>query len=252
MSQELAGKTALVTGAARGLGQAIAERLATSGALVVILDAQPAGDAVKAIEAQGGAALGVQAMIGEPGSTEAMLAGLDKELSERGLPATIDILVNNIGGGHYRTFEDTDVELLDWTWTLNVKVPFLVTQALLPRLNEGARVINVASAGARLADPNVIAYCMCKAAIINFTEALAKKLGPRGITVNSVSPGTTNNETNAEFFSNPDMVKFVADDTALGRIGQPSDIAELVHALASSGGRWVTGQNIDVSGGYKL
>ena len=252
MSGELTGKTALVTGAGRGIGRAIAERLATSGALVAILDAEPADDAIEAIERNGGAAFWVQSKIGEPGSTDAMLAGLDAKLSERGQPSAIDVLVNNIGGGHYRSFEDTDVELLDWTWALNVKVPFLVTQALLPQLNDGGRVINISSAGARLADPDVIAYCMCKAAINNFTLALAKKLGPRGITVNAVCPGTTNNETNAEFFSDPEMVKLVSDDTLLRRVGQPSDIAEVVHALASSAGSWITGQIIEASGGYKF
>jgi NAD(P)-dependent dehydrogenase (short-subunit alcohol dehydrogenase family) len=252
MARELEGKTALVTGAGRGMGRGIAERLAEAGALVAILDAKPVDAVIAAIRSKGGRAFGVQAEIVPPHGLEGMLSQLDAGFRERTGQTGLDILVNNIGGGHYRSFETTDIELFDWTWALNVRVPFFLTQTLLPRLNEGGRVINIASAGPRIADPGVIAYNMCKAAINNFTIALAKNLGPRGITVNAVSPGSVNIETNAEMLKDPAIVKTIIDDTLLARIGQPSDIADIVFALASPLGRWVTGQNIEASGGYKL
>lgn len=252
MGSTLEGKTALVTGAGRGMGRAIAERLGASGALVAILDAQPADAAVQAITAQGGRAFAVQATIGAPGGVDAMIAGLDRGLRDHRAPPGLDILVNNIGGGHYVGFEDTSAELLRSSWSLNVEVPFLITQALLDRLVDGGRLINISSAGARLPDPAFIAYGMAKASVDYFTRALARLLGPRGITVNAVAPGTTNIETNAEAMKDPAVVKAITDDTLLGRVGQPDDIAGIVHALASSDGGWITGQVIDATGGYRL
>lgn len=252
MARELDGKVALVTGAGRGMGRGIAERLAASGALVAILDVHPAEQAIAAIEAAGGRAFTVQAEIGPAGGIEAMLTSLDAALLERTGQTGIDILVNNIGGGQYCPFEETGEALFDWTFNLNVRVPFFVTQALLPRLRDGGRIINISSAGSRLPDPSIIAYSMAKAAVDNFTRALAKLAGPRGITVNSVNPGTTNVDTNVEMLKDPAIVRSIVNDTLLGRIGEPSDIADVVHALASPAGRWVTGQNIDASGGYRL
>ncbi|RYD87953.1 MAG: SDR family oxidoreductase, partial [Sphingomonadales bacterium] len=203
-----------------------------------------------AIEAQGGRAFHVQAEIGPPGGVEAMVAALDAGLRER--DAELDILVNNIGGGIYEPFAETGIETLDWSLNLNIRIPFLITKALVGRIREGGRVINISSAGSRIADPNIIAYGMTKAAIDYFTRALAKELGPRRITVNAVGPGTTNVETNFESLKDPAVVKLIADDTALGRIGEPRDIAEVVHMLASDAGRWLTAQIIEASGGYKL
>jgi NAD(P)-dependent dehydrogenase (short-subunit alcohol dehydrogenase family) len=248
MIRDLEGKTALVTGAGRGMGRGIAERLAEAGALVGLLDAQPVDAAIAAIEAKGGRAFHVQAEIGPPGGTEAMIAGLDAGLGGERL----DILVNNIGGGVYEPFEATTIERLDWSWNLNVRILFLVTTALIPRLRDGGRVINISSAGSRIADPAFVAYGMAKAAVDYFTRALAKQLGPRGIAVNAVAPGTTNVDTNFEALRDPAVVEFIAKDTAMGRIGQPRDIAEVIHMLASPAGRWVTGQIVDASGGYKL
>ena len=252
MIRDLEGKTALVTGAGRGMGRGIAERLAEAGALVAILDAQPADAAIAAIEGKGGSAFHVRAEIGPPGGVAAMVAALDARLQERTGETGLDILVNNIGGGVYEPFEATGIETLDWTLNLNVRIPFLITHALAPRLRDGGRLINISSAGSRIVDPTILAYGMAKAAIDYFTRALAKELGPRGITANAVAPGTTNVDTNFEFLKNAAVAKAIADDTAMGRVGQPRDIAEVVHMLASPDGRWVTGQIIDASGGYKL
>lgn len=252
MDRDLEGKTALVTGAGRGMGRGIAERLAEAGALVAILDARPADAAIAAIEAKGGRAFHVQAEIGPPGGVEAMVATLDAGLADRTGDTGLDILVNNIGGGIYEPYEKTGIETLDWTLNLNIRVPFLITKALTPRLRDGGRLINISSAGSRIVDPEILAYGMAKAAIDYFTRALAKELGPRGITVNAVAPGTTNVDTNFEFLKNEAIVKFIADDTLMGRVGEPRDIAEVVHMLAGPAGRWLTAQIIDASGGYKV
>jgi 3-oxoacyl-[acyl-carrier protein] reductase len=252
MDRDLEGKTALVTGSGRGMGRGIAERLAEAGALVALLDARPVDEAIAVIEAKGGRAFHVQAEIGPPGGVEAMVAALDAGLTELTGDAGLDILVNNIGGGIYEPFDNTGIETLDWTLNLNIRVPFLITRALTPRIREGGRLINISSAGSRIADPEILAYGMAKAAIDYFTRALAKQLGPRSITVNAVAPGTTNVDTNFEFLKDPAVVDFIARDTLMGRVGQPRDIAEVVHMLASPAGRWLTGQIIDASGGYKL
>jgi NAD(P)-dependent dehydrogenase (short-subunit alcohol dehydrogenase family) len=248
MIRDLEGKTALVTGAGRGMGRGIAERLAEAGALVGLLDAQPVDAVIAAIETKGGRAFHVHTEIGPPGGVEKMIAGLDAVLG--GEP--LDILVNNIGGGIYEPFDATGIETLDWTLNLNVRIPFLITKALVPRLRDGGRVINISSAGSRIVDPTILAYGMAKAAIDYFTRALAKELGPRRITVNAVAPGTTNVDTNFEFLKDQAVIDFIAADTAMGRVGQPRDIAEVVHMLASPAGRWLTGQIVDASGGYKL
>lgn len=252
MDRDLEGKTALVTGGGRGMGRGIAERLAEAGALVALLDAKPVDEAIAAIETKGGHAFHIQAEIGPPGGIEAMVSALDAALAEHTGNTGLDILVNNIGGGIYEPFEKTGIETLDWTLNLNVRVPFLITKALAPRLREGGRLINISSAGSRIVDPEILAYGMAKAAIDYFTRALAKELGPRGITVNAVAPGTTNVDTNFEFLKDPAIVDFIAKDTLMGRVGEPRDIAEVVHMLAGPAGRWLTAQIIDASGGYKL
>jgi NAD(P)-dependent dehydrogenase (short-subunit alcohol dehydrogenase family) len=255
MTKELEGKTALVTGGGRGIGRGIAERLAESGALVAVNYASNthlADDTVAAIEAKGGRAFAIQARIGAPGAIEALVKGLDEEFERRTGQTGLDILINNIGGGDYATLEMTTAEVLDQTWGNNVRGPFLLTRALLPRLNSNGRVINISSAGSRLVDPGIIAYSICKAALEKFTVVLAKELGPRGITVNSVGPGYTAVETNAHVVEDPELRRQVIDNTALARFGEASDIADFVHALASPAGRWITAQNIDASGGFKL
>lgn len=255
MTKVLGGKTALVTGASRGLGRAMAERLAASGALVAInyaTNAAAAREVVAAIESSGGRAFPVQAELGPPGSAEALAATLTAELKKRTGDPGLDILVNNVGGGDYASIHTATHEIFEATLSRNVRVPFFVTQALLPHLKEGGRVINISSAGARLAGTDFIVYSMCKAALNTFTQVLAKELGPRRITVNAVSPGFNETEGNLPIASDPVLRKQVEDMTALGRFGQPEDIAEVVHALASSAMGWVTSQIIEASGGFRL
>lgn len=255
MTKELTGKTALVTGGARGIGRGIAERLAASGALVAVnyaSNVKAARDTVAAIEAKGGQAFAVHARIGESGAIETLVTALDKEFTQRTGKNGIDILINNIGGGEHASIETTTAELLHQTFSNNVYGPFLLTQALLPRLNNGGRVINISSAASRLEGPTFIAYCMAKAAVEMFTRVLAKELGPRLITVNSVAPGYTASETNADVMENAEVARQIAEKTLFGRFGEIAEIADFVHALASPAGRWITYQNIEASGGFDL
>lgn len=255
MTKCLQGKTALVTGGTRNLGLAMARRLALSGALVVVnyaSDAATAKTAVASITADGGEAFAIKAKLGEPGANEALLEALDAELQRRTGTNRLDILVNNIGGGDYGTIATTTPEHYDRTFANNVRSPFFLTQALLPRLNDGGRVINISSAASRLAGKDFIAYSMSKAALDMFTRVLAKELGARHINVNGVQPGFNVTDTNTDVLENTEMRRQIEAMTAFGRFGDPSDIAAVVHFLASPEGRWVTGQTIEASGGFNM
>jgi NAD(P)-dependent dehydrogenase (short-subunit alcohol dehydrogenase family) len=255
MTGELQGKTVLVTGGARGLGRGMVERLAASGALVAFNYASrsdAARECLAAVEAKGGDAFAIQAELGSTDSIERFARALDARLLERTGRSGLDILVNNIGGGAYGTIPNTSPELFDQTFANNVRVPFLLTRALLPQLREGGRVINISSAAARLAGVDFAVYSMSKAALDMFTKILAKELGPRRIPVNAVAPGFNATDANQDVMSDPTVKRQIEEMTALGRFGQPGDIAEVVHALASAAGGWVTGQIIEASGGFRL
>lgn len=255
MTKCLEGKTALVTGGTRNLGRGMAERLAASGAIVAVnyaSNAEAAEEAVAAIAAHGGQAFAIKARLGEPGANEAIVAALDAELKRRTGSGGLDILVNNIGGGDYGTIATTTTEQYDTTFANNVRSPFFLTQALLARLNHGGRIINISSVASRLAGTDFIVYSMSKAALDMFTRVLAKDLGSRHIRVNAVLPGFNITDTNTELFENAEARKQIESMTAFGRFGEPADIAEVVHFLASPAGGWVTGQTIEASGGFRL
>ncbi|MEJ6009920.1 SDR family NAD(P)-dependent oxidoreductase [Novosphingobium aquae] len=251
----LAGKTALVTGASRGLGRSIALKLASEGALVAVNyaeNAKAAQETLDLIAASGGKAFAVQAKLGGAAGAAQLAAGLDAALIEHKGSGQLDILVNNIGGGDYGRITDVDEGQFDQVFSNNVRGAFFLTQALHPRIADGGRVINLSSVGARLTDPGIILYTMAKAALDAFTRVLAGELGPRGITVNGVAPGFTAGETNLHVTEDPVAARAVTDNTALRRFGTPEEIADIVFALASPLGRWVTAQTIDASGGFKL
>jgi NAD(P)-dependent dehydrogenase (short-subunit alcohol dehydrogenase family) len=254
---DLDGKTAVVTGAGRGIGRAIAERLGAAGALVVVnyaTNERAAEDTVGAIEAAGGHAFAIRSVLGTTESVNEFVHQLATSL-ERRARSGIDILVNNVGGGirlGVDSIRTTDEEALRRVFERNVFVPFLLTQTLLDRLNDDGRVINISSIATRLAGQQFAAYSMAKAALEMFTRILAKDLGPRGITVNSVGPGYTDTEVNQPLFADPVQSAEIIELTSLRRLGRSSDIADFVHALASSSGRWVTGQSIEASGGFRL
>ena len=255
MGESLAGKTALVTGGSRGLGQAIAEKLASEGALVAINYAEnrAAADATVArIIAAGGQAFAVQARLGGAAAAHQLAEAISREFAARTGSNGLDVLVNNIGGGEYAAMLDVTEAFYDQVMANNLRGAFFLTQALHGQLRQFGRVINLSSVGARLTDPGIIVYTMAKAAVDAFTRVMAAELGPRGITVNAVAPGFTAGETNDYIAQDPVAANSVTEVTALRRFGQPDEIADVVYALASPLGRWVTAQSIEASGGFKL
>lgn len=255
MSQALNGKTALVTGGSRGIGRAIAERLAADGATVAITynaSSTGAEEAVAGIEKAGGTAFALHADLVDAGSIPGLFDELDRELTQRKGSKALDILVNNAGNSGWGGLADATPEAWDTMVAVHARAPFFMVQSAVGRLSNGGRIVNISSGLSTRPQPMVPIYSMAKAAINNLTHALAMELGPRAITVNAVAPGWTRTDMNAAVRENADMVKSIEADTALGRFGETSDIAAVVAFLASDEGRWVTGQIVEASGGYRL
>ncbi|GIP38505.1 short-chain dehydrogenase [Paenibacillus sp. J31TS4] len=251
----LTGKTALVTGASRGIGRAIALRLAREGAMVAVhygTNREAAESAVREIEQSGGTAFGIGAKFGSRESVTAFYEALDEALLARTGDTRFDILVNNAGIGLAVPIEETTEEMLDNLIAVNMKTPFFLIQQALPRLRDGGRIINMSSSTTRISLPAVTAYNMTKGAVNALTLSLANQLGPRGITINAIRPGFVATDMNGAMLQDPDMHQYGANYSIYGRWGQPEDIADIAAFLASSDSRWVTGQFIDASGGSHL
>ncbi|GIG66653.1 SDR family oxidoreductase [Phytomonospora endophytica] len=246
----LIGKTALVTGASRGIGRAIAARLAAEGALVAVhygSNKAAADETVAAIQAAGGRAFAVGADFGTEGDIDALLTGLDAGLGGTGL----DILVNNAALAGGTDLENSTPDYFDRMFAVNVKAPFFLIQRLLPNMRDGGRVINVSSGVTRIALPETV-YAMTKGAVETMSRNLANSYatGKRGITVNTVAPGPV--DTGHPMFQIPEVVEGTAKATALDRMGEPEDIAAAVAFLASDDARWITGNTVDATGGMFL
>lgn len=255
MSKTLAGKAALVTGGSRGIGRAIAERLAADGATIALTyNASSAGadEAVSAIEAAGGTAFALQADLVDAEAIPVLFEQLDRELTERSGSNALDILVNNAGTSGFGGLTDATPQSWDTMFAIFARAPFFMVQAAASRLVDGGRIINLSSGFATRPAPVASVYSMAKASINTLTHALAMEMGPRGITVNAVAPGWTRTDMNAAVRESAEMTKAIEGDTALGRFGEPVDIAAVVAFLASDEGRWVTAQVIEASGGYRL
>ncbi|GAA2264473.1 3-oxoacyl-ACP reductase [Streptomyces ruber] len=248
------GKTALVTGGSRGIGQAVSRRLAREGALVAVHyghDGAAAERTVKEIEAEGGRAFAVRAELGVPGDADTLWEAYDRALAEQNAGPGLDILVNNAGITLPRPFADVAEEDYDRVFAINTRAPFFIIQRGLGRLRDGGRIVNISSAVTRIAFPPIVAYSMTKVALDYLTLTLAQVLGPRGITVNSVAPGYTETEINPTLRI-PEIRQKYASASVFDRLGQPADIADVVSFVASDDARWVTGQWIDASGGVHL
>ncbi|MGW2649807.1 SDR family NAD(P)-dependent oxidoreductase [Streptomyces sp. NPDC001393] len=248
---DLRGKTALVTGASRGIGRAIAERLAADGALVAVHYAEneaAAKETLAAIENAGGGAFCVRSDFGTEDAVDRLCADLQRGLDGRSL----DILVNNAAVGHTGSLESATAQEFDRVFAVNLRTPFFLTQRVLPLLSDGGRIINISSSVTRIAVSHELVYGMTKAALDVMARTLAHSLGGRGITVNSVAVGVTDTDMIAMLRQYPEAMAAVTAATALGRIGQPADIGDIVAFLASDDARWVTGHLLDATGGMCL
>ncbi|MGA5193727.1 SDR family oxidoreductase [Streptomyces exfoliatus] len=250
---KLSGKAALVTGSSRGIGRATAIRLAREGALVAVHCSQhreAADETVATIEKEGGRAFAVQAELGVAGDVHALFLGLEQGLKERTGSTTLDILVNNAGVMGGVAPEDLTPAAFDRLIAVNAKAPYFIVQRALSLIPDGGRIINISSGLTRVANPQEIAYAMTKGAVDQLTLHFAKHLGPRRITVNSVGPGITDN--GSAIFDNPEAVEQMSSYSVFGRVGEASDVGDVVAFLAGPDGRWITGSYLDASGGTLL
>lgn len=249
--KKLNDKIALVTGASRGIGKAIAIDLASEGAFVIIHYASNSNaanetlDKIHSLEGKGALIKSSFSLIDD---IKYLFKEVDQILGER----KIDILVNNAGILNKFNLENITEMQFDAQFSVNVKSPFFVTQYALTRLNDGGRIINISSYLSKRPKYEYGAYSMTKAAIDNFTISLAIALGPRKITVNAIAPGSIDTDMNKDRFRSPSVKEAVGKMAALQRIGTPNDISNTVQFLVSDAGEWITGQYIEVSGGLGL
>jgi NAD(P)-dependent dehydrogenase (short-subunit alcohol dehydrogenase family) len=238
----------LVTGGSGGIGRAIALRLASDGARVAVhygSNETAAKQTVDDIRTAGGEAFAVQADLTAADGPESLWAAFDREADG------LDILVNNAGITKQQPLADVTPEWFDEIVAVNAKAPFFVIQHGVRRLRDGGRIINISSGVTRIAFPEDTPYAMTKGAVNVLTLALAKELGPRGITVNSVAPGIVETEMNG-WLADPAAARQAASYSVFDRVGQPGDIADVVAFLASDDARWVSGQYVDATGGARL
>ncbi|MBQ0922998.1 SDR family oxidoreductase [Saccharopolyspora endophytica] len=253
-TQQHEGRTALVTGGSRGIGRAVSRRLAAEGALVAVHyghDHDAAERTVKEIIADGGRAFAVHAELGVPGDADALWAEFDRQLAAQDTEPGLDVLVNNAGITLPRTIANVTEQDYDRLFAINTRAPFFIVQRGLDRIRDGGAIVNVSSVTTRFAYPAIIAYTMSKGALDTFTLALAKELGPRGITVNAVAPGFTETEINPTL-RNPEIRRNYSAESVFDRLGQPEDIAAVVSCAAGRDAGWTTGQWIDASGGVRI
>jgi 3-oxoacyl-[acyl-carrier protein] reductase len=247
----LTGKTALVTGGSRGIGRAIAQRLAKDGATVAVhygSNDAAAAETINAIQAAGGQAFPVRAQLGVDGDIDTLFAALENGLDGRPL----DILVNNAAIATYdATIGKATPEQFEREFAVNVRAPFFIIQRALPLLRDGGRIINISSGVTWYATPQIV-YSMTKGALNVLGRSLANTLGDRGITVNNVSPGVTDTDMNSWLHDSDEAVSSITSIVALNRIGQAADIADAVAFFASDDSRWITGQTVEVNGGLYL
>jgi 3-oxoacyl-[acyl-carrier protein] reductase len=250
MSQKLAGKVAVVTGASKGIGASIALHLAAEGAAVAVNYAtskEGADRVVGEIVRKGGKAIAVQANVARPTDIERLFSETKKAFGR------LDILVNNAGIYEFAPLENLTPELFHKMFDLNVLGLLLASQQAVKHFGPaGGNIINISSVAATLAPPTTSVYSATKAAVDAVTRSLAKELGPRNIRVNSINPGMVETEgVHTAGIAESDFRKQTEAQTPLGRIGQPQDIAPAAVFLASSDSAWLTGETLYISGGLR-
>jgi 3-oxoacyl-[acyl-carrier protein] reductase len=248
MSLSLKGKTALVTGSSRGIGRAIAERLAANGATVIInytRQAKPAQEIVKSIVDKGGKAVAIQADVAKPAEVRRLFDEAEKALG------SLDIVVANAGVFLGKPLIESTEEDYDYVFDINTRGVFFTLQEAAKRVRDGGRVVVVSTGGTNMFFANASLYLGSKGAIEQFTRALSRELGPRNVTVNILSPGFTDtdmlNQAAGEIAS--EQIRAGASLSPFNRIGSSEEVADVAAFLASDAARWVTGQNLQAGGG---
>ncbi|MFA9441783.1 SDR family NAD(P)-dependent oxidoreductase [Uliginosibacterium sp. sgz301328] len=243
---------ALVTGGSRGLGRSTVLHLAKRGVRSIFTyhsNRAAADEVVAAVAAEGGRAIALPLDAGKVSTFDAFVDTLRAALRELGTDR-LDFLVNNAGTSHHDAIAQTTEEALDALYNVHFKGVFFLTQKLLPILRDGGRIVNISSGLTRFALPNSAPYASMKGAVEVFTRYLAKELGARGIAANTVAPGAIQTDFSGGVVrDNPELNRFVADNTALGRAGLPDDIGPLIASLLAEDNRWINGQRIEASGG---
>ena len=246
LSLSLVEKVAIVTGASRGIGRAIAESLAAAGASVVVNhrdSAAQAAETVAAIESAGGRAVAIQADMAKIADIHHLISSTCKTFG------ALDIVVNNAGVGNRTAMADMTESEFDWTMAVNARGPMFAIQAAVPHLRDNGRIINISSCGSHVAQITglLAVYQMSKGALEQLARCYRMELGARGITINTVLPGFVETELAGD---TPQEYKdALIRRTALGRLGTPEEIASVVCFLATDAARWITGECIQVSGG---
>ncbi len=250
MSQKLAGKVAVVTGASKGIGAEIAKQLAAAGAAVVVnysSSKEGAERVVKEITGSGGKAVAVQANVAQPADIDRLFSETKKAYDK------LDILVNNAGIYEFAPLEGITPEHFHKMFDLNVLGLLLTTQAAVKHFSaKGGSIVNISSIVASLTPPQSSVYTATKASVDAITRVLAKELGERKIRVNAVNPGMVETEgTHTASIMGSDMHKATIRQTPLGRTGVPQDIAPAVVFLASDDAAWITGEMLTIAGGMR-
>jgi NAD(P)-dependent dehydrogenase (short-subunit alcohol dehydrogenase family) len=250
--QSPASKIAIVTGGSRGLGRETVLNLARRGVDSIFTYHSNRAEADKVITMvaeSGRTAIALQLDTGKVGLFDPFVREVGEALATLGA-TRFDYLVNNAGTSLHKDFAETTEAELDQIYEVHFKGVFFLTQKLLSLINDGGRIINISSGLARFSMPGLSAYAAMKGAVEVLTRYLAKELGGRGITVNTVAPGAIATDFSGGLVrDNPEMNKRVAGMTALGRVGQPDDIGPMIASLLSDENRWVNAQRIEVSGG---
>jgi NAD(P)-dependent dehydrogenase (short-subunit alcohol dehydrogenase family) len=253
---ESTARIALVTGASRGLGRNTALTLAEQGIDVILTykgNEAEAHGVVRRIEALGRRALALQLDVGDSRSFGTFAERVKGVLASHWQRERFHYLVNNAGSGAHASFAETTEAQFDMLANVHLKGTFFLTQALLPLIEDGGRIVNTSSGLARFTFPGYAAYAAMKGGVEVLTRYLAKELGARGITVNTIAPGAIETDFGGGAVrDNPQLNAQIAGVTALGRVGLPDDIGAAVAALLSDANRWMTGQRIEVSGGMML
>jgi NAD(P)-dependent dehydrogenase (short-subunit alcohol dehydrogenase family) len=248
-------RIAIVTGGSRGLGRSTAISLASKGVdLIITYHTNHAGaeSTVAQIETLGCKAVAFQLDTGNISSFDGFADQVRQSLKTTWDRERFDYLVNNAGAGHNAPFAETKEADFDRLYNVHFKGVYFLTQTLLPFIVDAGKIVNVSSCLARISLPGLSAYGAMKGAVEVLTRYLAKELGPRGIAVNTVAPGGIETDFADGRMRDPEMKKFIASVTAMGRVGLPADIGPMVASLLSDDNRWITGQRIEVSGGMLL